>query len=121
MLRLLEYPRLAAALLGGGALIALIVILVLVFTGGNGGSGVTFTYVADEAGGAAVYFATGGEDDETFRLAAELADLSGLSRSPAGGEIAFIARDAAGLALFRIAELEGAEQWSRQVENAMRR
>ncbi len=109
MLRLLEYPRLAAALLGGGALIALIVILVLIFTGGDGGAGVTFAYVADEADGAAVYFATGGEDDETFRLASGLADVSGLTRSPAGGEIAFIARDAAGLALFRIAEAEGAE------------
>ena len=109
MLRLLEYPRLAAALLGGGALIALIVILVLVFTGGDGRAGVTYTYVADEADGAAVYFATGGEDDETFRLAAGLADVSGLRRSPTGGEIAFIARDAAGLALFRVAEAEAAE------------
>ncbi len=107
MLRLLEYPRLAAAL-GGGALIVLIVILVLVFTGG-GGSGITFAYVADESDGATVYFSTGGKDDETFRLAAGLAGVSGLSRSPAGGEIAFIARDAAGLALFRVAETEGAE------------
>lgn len=109
MLRLLEYPRLAAALLGGGALIALIVILVLVFTGGDDRAGVTFAYIADEADGAALYFATGGEDDETFRLAAGLADMSGLTRSPAGGEIAFIARDAAGLSLFRIAEAAEAE------------
>ncbi len=109
MLRLLEYPRLAAALLGGGALIALIVILVLVFTGGDGGPGVTFAYVADEADGAAVYFATGGEDDETLQLAANLAGVSGLKRSPAGGEIAFLARDAAGLALYRVAEAEGVE------------
>ena len=55
MLRLLEYPRLAAGLLGGGALIALIVILVLVFTGGNGGPSVTYPYVSDEAGRYGVY------------------------------------------------------------------
>ncbi len=108
MLRLLEYPRLAAALLGGGALIALIVVLVLVFTGG-GGPGVTFAYVADEADGAAVYFATGGEDDETLRLAATLAGVSGLKRSPAGGEIAFMTRVEGVQALYRVAEAEGVD------------
>lgn len=109
MLRLLEYPRLAAALLGGGALIALIVVLVLLFIGGDGGPGVTFAYVADEADGKAVYFATGGEDDETLRLAAGLAGVSELKRSPAGGEIAFLASDAGGPALYRVAEAEEAE------------
>ena len=109
MLRLLEYPRLAAGLLGGGALIALIVILVLVFTGGNGGPSVTYAYVSDEAAGATVYFATGGQDKKTFPLAAKLAGVSGLKRSPAGGEIAFLAPGPEGLTLYRVEEVEGAE------------
>ncbi len=110
MLRLLEYPRLAAGLLGAIDLIVLVVVLVLVFTGGDDGPGVTYAYVADEAGGSAVYFSTGGDDDETFLLASGLTDVQGLTRSPLGGEVVFLARDEAGTALYRLAEEEEPER-----------